>query len=116
MTFGVVSERPLLCIVPTELAATDGKRIDDSFTIEFRIWLVSQNNSLAPTINLAPEWPPVNPKIAFGVVGEHCLLCISPSELTTTERKGLDDSLPMELVIRWVSEKAYATISTQPST
>jgi hypothetical protein len=37
-------------------------------------------------------------------VGTHFLLCISPSELTTTEKKGLDDSLPMKLVIRWVSE------------
>ena len=62
------------------------------------------NNSLAQTINLAPEWPPVNPKIAFGVVGEQCLLCISPAELTATDRKGIDDSLPMELVNRWVSE------------
>jgi hypothetical protein len=63
-----------------------------------------QNNSLAPTINLAPEWPPFNPKISFGMVDERILLCISPYELTTTERKVMDNFFPMELTICWVSE------------
>jgi hypothetical protein len=38
------------------------------------------------------------------VVAERSLLCISPYELTTTERKGIDNSFPMELMICWVSE------------
>jgi hypothetical protein len=57
-----------------------------------------QNNSLAP------EWPPFNPKISFGMVDERILLCISPYELTTTERKVIVNFFPMELTIFWVSE------------
>jgi hypothetical protein len=53
-----------------------------------------QNDSLAPTINLAPEWPPVNPKITFHVVDENYLLCIIPTKVSAN-----DVSLPMELVV-----------------
>jgi hypothetical protein len=54
-----------------------------------------QNNSLAPTINLAPEWPSVNPKTTFGVVDEHFLLCVSPTEVSANDAKRIDVSLPM---------------------
>jgi hypothetical protein len=63
------------------------------------------NNSLALTINLAPEWPPVNPKITFGEVDEHYLLCISPTEVSANDAKRINVYLPMELVVWWVSER-----------
>jgi hypothetical protein len=64
-----------------------------------------QNTSLAPTINLAPEWPPVNPKITFGVVDKPNLLCISPTEISANDAKRIDVSLHVELVVWWVSER-----------
>jgi hypothetical protein len=54
---------------------------------------------------LAQEWPPVNPKIRFGVIGEHYLLSISPTELSANDAKRIQVSLPMELVVWWVSER-----------
>jgi hypothetical protein len=54
---------------------------------------------------LAPEWPPVNPKITFGVVDEHYLLCISPTEVSANDVKRIDVSLPVEVVVWWVSER-----------
>jgi hypothetical protein len=63
------------------------------------------NGDDGPTINLAPEWPPVNPKITFRVVDEHFLLCISPTKVSANDAKLIDVSLPMELVVWWVSKR-----------
>jgi hypothetical protein len=36
---------------------------------------------------------------------EHYLLCISPTEVSANDAKRIDVSLPMELVVWWVSER-----------
>jgi hypothetical protein len=45
------------------------------------------------------------PKITFGVVDERYLLYISPVELEATGDDGIDDSLPIELLILLVSKQ-----------
>jgi hypothetical protein len=56
--------------------------------------------------DLAQEWLPVNPKIKFGAVNKHCLLCVSPAEVSKNNAKRIVVSLPMEqLVVWWVSER-----------
>jgi hypothetical protein len=37
--------------------------------------------------NLAQEWRPINPKMKFGVVDEHHLPCISPTEVSANDAK-----------------------------
>jgi hypothetical protein len=61
--------------------------------------------------NLAQEWPPVNPKTKFGVVDEHCLLRVSPAVVSANDVKRIDLSLPVELVVWWVSESCLKSKS-----
>jgi hypothetical protein len=55
--------------------------------------------------DLAQEWPPINPKMKFGVVDEHHLPCIGPTEVSANDAKRIDVSLPVELVVWWVSDR-----------
>ena len=42
MTFGVVDKRPLLCVIPTNLPATERNRLNDSLAVELPISQVSK--------------------------------------------------------------------------
>jgi hypothetical protein len=66
----------------------------------------------APTINLA-RMDTTRPKIAFGIVDERFLHCISPAELVATERKEINDFLAIELRI-WLVLKQLTISNHQP--
>ena len=44
-------------------------------------------------------------KNEIGVLDEHHLPCVSPAEVSANDAKRIDVSLPMELVVWWVSER-----------
>jgi hypothetical protein len=52
-------------------------------------------------------------KNSFGVVGDQYLHCISPAELSATERKEINDSLAIELRI-WLVSKQLTISNHQP--
>jgi hypothetical protein len=44
-------------------------------------------------------------KNEIGVLDEHHLPCVSPAEVSANDAKRIDVSLPVELVVWWVSER-----------
>jgi hypothetical protein len=78
---------------PTDLAASNAKRVDDPLAVELVIWWVSGINCqrIQPAINLARMDTIQSKKVILG----------NPF---ATKRKRLDNSLAVELPIWWVSK------------
>jgi hypothetical protein len=107
-TFCAVWEPCLLFISYVDLATTDRKGIQHCLPFELVIWWVSAIlcSQQDPTVNLAAV-NTIQSKSTFGVVDKRPLLRVLPTNLPATERKWLNDSLAIELLISWIPKLTH---------
>jgi hypothetical protein len=91
---------------PTELAASDAKRVDDILAVELVIWWVSGIISCwhaQPTIDLV-RMDTIQSKTTFRLLDKRPLLCVILGNSFATKRKRPNDLLAVESPACWVSK------------